>query len=50
MSCAAALATLDVFEDEGLTARAETLGHRLLDGLREEVAGNPHVAEVRAAA
>ncbi len=47
VSCAAALATLDVFEDEGLTARAETLGHRLLDGLRQAVAGNPYVAEVR---
>jgi len=47
VSCAAALATLDVFEDEGLTARAETLGHRLLDGLRAAAAGNPYVAEVR---
>ncbi len=47
VSCAAAVATLDVFEDEGLTARAETLGHRLLDGLRQAAAGNPYVAEVR---
>jgi 4-aminobutyrate aminotransferase len=47
VACAAALATLDVIEDEGLTARAETLGARLLDGLRQAVAGNPHVAEVR---
>lgn len=47
VSCAAALATLDVFEDEGLVARAETLGHRLLDGLRDAAAGRPHVAEVR---
>jgi 4-aminobutyrate aminotransferase len=47
VSCAAALATLDVFEDEGLVARAETLGHRLLDGLRDAAAGHPHVAEVR---
>jgi 4-aminobutyrate aminotransferase len=45
--CAAALATLDVFEDEQLTARAESLGKRLLDGLREAAAGHPHVAEVR---
>jgi 4-aminobutyrate aminotransferase len=47
VSCAAAVATLDVFEAEGLTARAETLGHRLLDGLRKAAAGNPYVAEVR---
>jgi 4-aminobutyrate aminotransferase-like enzyme len=47
VSCAAAVATLDVFEAEGLTARAEQLGHRLLDGLREAAAGNPYVAEVR---
>lgn len=47
VSCAAALATLDVFEDEGLVARAETLGHRLLDGLRDAATGHPHVAEVR---
>jgi 4-aminobutyrate aminotransferase len=47
VACAAALATLDVIEDEGLTARAESLGTRLLDGLRQATAGNPHVAEVR---
>ena len=47
VSCAAALATLDVFEDEGLVARAETLGHRLLNGLREAAAAHSRVAEVR---
>jgi 4-aminobutyrate aminotransferase len=47
VSCAAALATLDVIEDEQLAARAETLGTRLLDGLRQAAADNPHVAEVR---
>jgi 4-aminobutyrate aminotransferase len=47
VSCAAAVVTLDVFEDEQLTARAESLGKRLLDGLREATAGNPLVAEVR---
>jgi 4-aminobutyrate aminotransferase len=47
VACAAAVATLDVFEDEGLTARAESLGHRLLDALRQAAAGNPYVAEVR---
>ena len=47
VSCAAAVATLDVFEDEHLAARAESLGARLLSGLREATAGHPHVAEVR---
>jgi len=47
VSCAAAVATLDVFEEEGLSARAEVLGKRLLDGLRAAAAGHPHVAEVR---
>ncbi len=47
VSCAAAVATLDVFEDEGLVARAETLGNRLLSGLRAAAAGHPSLAEVR---
>jgi 4-aminobutyrate aminotransferase len=47
VSCAAALATLDVMEDEGLVANAERQGSRLLDGLRSATAGNPAVAEVR---
>jgi 4-aminobutyrate aminotransferase len=47
VSSAAAVATLDVFEDEHLTDRAEALGQRLLDGLRRVSAGNPYVAEVR---
>jgi len=47
VSCAAALATLDVIEDEGLVARAEHLGARLLSGLREAAGGQRCVAEVR---
>jgi 4-aminobutyrate aminotransferase len=47
VSCAAAVATLDVFEDQQLTSRAESHGKRLLAGLREATAGNAHVAEVR---
>jgi 4-aminobutyrate aminotransferase len=47
VSCAAAVATLNVFEDEGLVARAASLGHRLIDGLRQAASGHPHVAEVR---
>src|SRR6185503_6015281 len=37
VACAAALATLDVIDDEGLGERAHRLGTRMLDGLRERV-------------
>jgi len=47
VSCAAALATLDVIDDERLVERAASLGERLLSGLRQAAAGNEHVAEVR---
>lgn len=47
VACAAALATLDVIEDEGLVAAAEGQGERLLAGLREAAAGCEGVAEVR---
>jgi 4-aminobutyrate aminotransferase len=47
VACAAALATLDVIEDEGLVERAESLGASMLARLREVAAGHPHVAEVR---
>ena len=47
VSCAAAIATLDVIEDEGLVARAERLGARLLTGLRTAAAGHASIAEVR---
>lgn len=47
VACAAALATLDVIDDEQLADRAVRLGARLVDGLREAAAGHPRVAEVR---
>jgi 4-aminobutyrate aminotransferase len=47
VSCAAALATLDVIDDEGLIPRAEQVGERLLSGLREVAGGRASVAEVR---
>jgi 4-aminobutyrate aminotransferase len=47
VACAAALATLDVIEDEGLVANAIRQGERLLSGLRAAAAGHPCVAEVR---
>jgi len=47
VACAAALATLDVIEDEGLVERAESLGASMLARLRELATGHPSVAEVR---
>ncbi len=47
VACAAALATLDVIDDERLAERAERLGERLLSSLRERAAGHESVAEVR---
>ena len=45
LACAAANATLSVLEDEGLAARAESLGHRFLQGLM--AIESPKVREVR---
>jgi 4-aminobutyrate aminotransferase len=47
VACAAALATLDVIEDEELVDNARRQGQRLLTGLREVSASAPTVAEVR---
>ena len=47
VSCAAALATLDVLEDEDLLARCRLLGTRIVDELRAATAGSPVVREVR---
>ena len=47
VACAAALATLDVIDDERLADRAERLGTRMLDALRDRAAGHGSVAEVR---
>ena len=47
VACAAALATLDVIDDEHLADRAEHLGSRMLDGLRAAAEGRGCVAEVR---
>lgn len=47
VACAAALATLDVIDDEGLCERADQLGARLLAGLRERAGRRAGVAEVR---
>lgn len=47
VSCAAALATLDVVAEEGLVARAEVLGDRLLAGLRDSTRDVDAVGDVR---
>ena len=47
VACAAALATLDVIDDERLAENAERQGARLLDGLRRVAGDHPNVAEVR---
>jgi adenosylmethionine---8-amino-7-oxononanoate aminotransferase len=47
LACAAALATLDVIDEEGLAERAHRLGERLRDGLRERVGAHESVREVR---
>lgn len=47
LSCAMALATLDVIEAEGLVARSRALGDAALAELRGTLAGHPRVAEVR---
>lgn len=47
LACAAANATLDVLEEEGLPARAKELGERAVERLRPLVDGVEHVADVR---
>jgi len=47
LACAAALATLEAIEEEGLMENASRVGAILLDGLRDALAGRPGVVEVR---
>ncbi len=47
VSCAAANATLDVIEDEGLVANARERGAQLLEGLRRACVGRAGVGDVR---
>ena len=47
VSCAAANATLDVIEDEGLVANAAARGRQLLDGLRAVQDRFPSLGDVR---
>jgi 4-aminobutyrate aminotransferase len=45
--CAAALATFDVIEDEGLMANATKVGDVFLDGLRDVAGRHPIITDVR---
>jgi len=47
VSCAAALATLDVIDDDDLLARCRVLGERAVEELRAATASTPAVREVR---
>ncbi|MBM7810444.1 aspartate aminotransferase family protein [Saccharothrix algeriensis] len=47
VACAAAIATLDVIEDEGLVGNAAFQGRRLADGLRRIAADNDVIGDVR---
>jgi adenosylmethionine-8-amino-7-oxononanoate aminotransferase len=47
VACAAALANLRIMEQDNLVANAETMGTRLLEGLRRAVGKHPIVGEVR---
>ena len=47
LACVAALTTLDVIESDGLMARATKLGEAIRGGLREALAGNSGVVDVR---
>jgi 4-aminobutyrate aminotransferase len=47
VSCAAALATLDVIEEEGLVENARERGAQFLAGLRRLAEGRPSIGDVR---
>jgi 4-aminobutyrate aminotransferase/(S)-3-amino-2-methylpropionate transaminase len=47
VACAAALAVLDIFEEENLLARSRAVGERLMTGLRSLADRHPAIGEVR---
>ncbi|WP_295803544.1 acetylornithine transaminase [uncultured Microbulbifer sp.] len=47
LACRAGLAVLNTLESEWLVERAQKLGQQLLDQLNRELAGCPHVLEIR---
>jgi acetylornithine/N-succinyldiaminopimelate aminotransferase len=48
LACRAALTVLETLREHRLVERAGELGRRLLAGFREKLAGNSHVADIRA--
>ncbi|WP_095159437.1 4-aminobutyrate--2-oxoglutarate transaminase [Pseudomonas sp. Irchel 3E13] len=48
VACAAALAVLDVFEEEKLLERSQAVGERLVAGLKQIQAKHPIIGDVRA--
>jgi acetylornithine aminotransferase len=47
LACVAALTTLDVIESDKLMGRATTLGNAIRGGLRDALAGNACVVDIR---
>lgn len=47
LSCAAALAVMEVFEEERLVERSQVVGQKLVDGLKAIQSRHPQIAEVR---
>ena len=45
--CAAAHAVLDALTEDGLIERAERLGERIVTGLKQSLAGNNRVVDIR---
>ncbi len=47
LSCAAAVKTLEIIEEDGLLENSREMGKRLLDGLKENLKGHPMVRDIR---
>jgi len=47
LACRTALAVIETIEQNGLVERANVLGKRILEGLRQNLAMNPHVKDIR---
>ena len=47
LACRTALAVIETIEQNGLVERANVLGKRILDGLRQNLAKHPHVKDIR---
>jgi acetylornithine/N-succinyldiaminopimelate aminotransferase len=47
LACRAAHTVLDVIEQDRLVERANLLGRKILDGLKEQLSGHPNVTDIR---